>query len=115
MQLPGFPSPLLTGDHGGSHNLVIGAGNRFTRSASVAWSSESETPSQLWQPPSALVLLTPPAAISPVSGTSLDIGFTRSLLSAMVFVRSPPFREKILSPDFSAWSKNRCPDAQAEP
>ncbi len=34
MQLPGYPSPLLTGDRGGSHNLVIGAGNRFTRSAS---------------------------------------------------------------------------------
>jgi hypothetical protein len=34
MQLPGGPSPLLPGDRGGSHNLVIGAGNRFTQAAS---------------------------------------------------------------------------------
>jgi hypothetical protein len=33
MQTPGVPSPLSPGDRGGSHNLVIGGGNRFTRSA----------------------------------------------------------------------------------
>jgi hypothetical protein len=30
MQAPGFPTPLNPGDRGGSHNLVIGGGNRFT-------------------------------------------------------------------------------------
>jgi hypothetical protein len=30
---PGVPSPLQPGDRGGSHNLVIGAGNRFTQAA----------------------------------------------------------------------------------
>jgi hypothetical protein len=30
---PGAPSSLLPGDRGGSHNLVIGAANRFTRAA----------------------------------------------------------------------------------
>jgi hypothetical protein len=34
MFLPGIPTPLLPGDRGGSHNLVIGAGNRFTKGAS---------------------------------------------------------------------------------
>ncbi len=34
MQAAGFPTPLKTGDRGGSHNLVIGSANRFTRSAS---------------------------------------------------------------------------------
>jgi hypothetical protein len=33
MQLPGSPSPLRAGDRGGSHNLVIGAGNKFTQYA----------------------------------------------------------------------------------
>ena len=33
MQTAGTPSTLNTGDRGGSHNLVIGAANRFTRSA----------------------------------------------------------------------------------
>jgi hypothetical protein len=33
MQAPGFPSPLSPGDRGGSHNLVIGGGNRFTQAA----------------------------------------------------------------------------------
>jgi outer membrane murein-binding lipoprotein Lpp len=33
MQSSGFPSPLSPGDRGGSHNLVIGGGNRFTQSA----------------------------------------------------------------------------------
>jgi hypothetical protein len=33
MQSSGFPSPLNPGDRGGSHNLVIGGGNRFTRAA----------------------------------------------------------------------------------
>jgi hypothetical protein len=33
MQTSGFPSPLSPGDRGGSHNLVIGGGNRFTRAA----------------------------------------------------------------------------------
>jgi hypothetical protein len=33
MQTSGFPSPLNPGDRGGSHNLVIGGGNRFTRAA----------------------------------------------------------------------------------
>ena len=33
MQAPGFPTPLVAGDRGGSHNLVIGGGNRFTRAA----------------------------------------------------------------------------------
>ena len=33
MQTAGFPSVLNPGDRGGSHNLVIGAGNRFTQSA----------------------------------------------------------------------------------
>src|SRR5205823_4276431 len=30
---PGVPSPLSPGDRGGSHNLVIGGGNRFTQAA----------------------------------------------------------------------------------
>jgi hypothetical protein len=34
MQTSGFPSPLNPGDRGGSHNLVIGGGNRFTQAAS---------------------------------------------------------------------------------
>jgi hypothetical protein len=33
MMATGFPSPLKTGDRGGSHNLVIGGGNRFTQAA----------------------------------------------------------------------------------
>ena len=33
MQTSGFPSPLNPGDRGGSHNLVIGGGNRFTQTA----------------------------------------------------------------------------------
>jgi hypothetical protein len=33
MQGPGGPSPLRPGDRGGSHNLVIGSGNRFTQAA----------------------------------------------------------------------------------
>jgi hypothetical protein len=33
MQAPGFPTPLVAGDRGGSHNLVIGGGNRFTQAA----------------------------------------------------------------------------------
>jgi hypothetical protein len=33
MQTSGFPSPLNPGDRGGSHNLVIGGGNRFTKAA----------------------------------------------------------------------------------
>jgi hypothetical protein len=33
MAVPGAPSPLSYGDRGGSHNLVIGGGNRFTRAA----------------------------------------------------------------------------------
>jgi uncharacterized coiled-coil protein SlyX len=33
MQSPGIPSPLNTGDRGGSHNLIIGGGNRFTQAA----------------------------------------------------------------------------------
>jgi FtsZ-binding cell division protein ZapB len=33
MQTSGFPSPLSPGDRGGSHNLVIGGGNRFTQAA----------------------------------------------------------------------------------
>jgi hypothetical protein len=33
MQAPGVPSPLSPGDRGGSHNLVIGGGNRFTQAA----------------------------------------------------------------------------------
>jgi len=33
MQTAGFPSQLQPGDRGGSHNLVIGGGNRFTQSA----------------------------------------------------------------------------------
>jgi hypothetical protein len=33
MQTSGFPSPLNPGDRGGSHNLVIGGGNRFTQAA----------------------------------------------------------------------------------
>jgi hypothetical protein len=31
MQSSGFPTPLSPGDRGGSHNLVIGGGNRFTQ------------------------------------------------------------------------------------
>jgi len=33
MQTSGGPFPLSSGDRGGSHNLVIGGGNRFTRAA----------------------------------------------------------------------------------
>jgi trimeric autotransporter adhesin len=33
MQTSGFPSGLNAGDRGGSHNLVIGGGNRFTQTA----------------------------------------------------------------------------------
>jgi hypothetical protein len=33
MQTSGSPSPLNPGDRGGSHNLVIGGGNRFTQAA----------------------------------------------------------------------------------
>jgi trimeric autotransporter adhesin len=33
MQTSGGPSPLSPGDRGGSHNLVIGGGNRFTQAA----------------------------------------------------------------------------------
>jgi hypothetical protein len=33
MQTSGFPSALSSGDRGGSHNLVIGGGNRFTKAA----------------------------------------------------------------------------------
>lgn len=33
MQSSGFPSRLSPGDRGGSHNLVIGGGNRFTQAA----------------------------------------------------------------------------------
>ena len=33
MQTSGFPFPLNPGDRGGSHNLVIGGGNRFTKAA----------------------------------------------------------------------------------
>jgi hypothetical protein len=33
MQTSGSPSPLNPGDRGGSHNLVIGSGNRFTQAA----------------------------------------------------------------------------------
>jgi hypothetical protein len=33
MQTAGFPSQLQPGDRGGSHNLIIGGGNRFTRAA----------------------------------------------------------------------------------
>jgi hypothetical protein len=33
MMPAGFPSPLSPGDRGGSHNLVIGGGNRFTQAA----------------------------------------------------------------------------------
>jgi hypothetical protein len=33
MQSAGVPSPLSPGDRGGSHNLVIGGGNRFTQAA----------------------------------------------------------------------------------
>jgi hypothetical protein len=33
MQTSGSPSPLSPGDRGGSHNLVIGGGNRFTQAA----------------------------------------------------------------------------------
>jgi hypothetical protein len=33
MQSSGFPTPLNPGDRGGSHNLVIGGGNRFTQAA----------------------------------------------------------------------------------
>jgi hypothetical protein len=33
MQTSGGPSPLNPGDRGGSHNLVIGGGNRFTQAA----------------------------------------------------------------------------------
>jgi len=33
MQTAGFPSRLQPGDRGGSHNLIIGGGNRFTQSA----------------------------------------------------------------------------------
>jgi hypothetical protein len=33
MQTSGVPSPLNPGDRGGSHNLVIGGGNRFTQTA----------------------------------------------------------------------------------
>jgi hypothetical protein len=33
MQTAGSPSQLQPGDRGGSHNLIIGGGNRFTRSA----------------------------------------------------------------------------------
>jgi hypothetical protein len=33
MQTAGFPSKLQPGDRGGSHNLIIGGGNRFTQAA----------------------------------------------------------------------------------
>jgi hypothetical protein len=33
MQAAGFPTPLNSGDRGGSHNLIIGDGNRFTKAA----------------------------------------------------------------------------------
>jgi hypothetical protein len=33
MQTAGSPSQLQPGDRGGSHNLIIGGGNRFTQSA----------------------------------------------------------------------------------
>jgi hypothetical protein len=33
MQTSGFPSALSSGDRGGSHDLVIGGGNRFTKAA----------------------------------------------------------------------------------
>jgi hypothetical protein len=51
--------PLVTGDRGGSHNLVIGAANRFTQAAFGAWSSARRTLSRVMGPASREGLATP--------------------------------------------------------
>jgi uncharacterized coiled-coil protein SlyX len=80
MQAPGFPTPLNPGDRGGSHNLVIGGGNRFTsvggfvagerntvNGFGTSVSGGFNTPPAVFSPALAVASETPPALSSPVS------------------------------------------------
>lgn len=85
MQLPGGPSPLLPGDRGGSHNLVIGPAIGSRRRLQAASWLVSETQSKLLAPASAADLSTLPQGSSPASAEAFETTpVPRSRVSAAV-------------------------------
>jgi hypothetical protein len=84
-------SPLIAGDRGGSHNLVIGAANRFTQAAFGGLVVARRTPSRVMGPASPAGLATPLSimgqASAVVSQTLLAASTAASAAGALI---APP-------------------------
>jgi hypothetical protein len=72
MQTSGFPSPLSPGDRSGSHNLVIGGGNRFTQAAFGGFVAGERNTIKSFGASVDGGFLTPQAVSSPVSAAASE-------------------------------------------